>query len=138
MRSPLEDVLNLTLMKLFSLESFGRILASTFIVLRAFPGKKERNRRAVFARGEKGLKAVVTSVKYLVIISAGYATEGVVLACAHIVGFTTLCRLTIIAIEGKMELFERLHVNSSLAAVAVGNRKSPPCSGSSVISASHH
>ena len=57
-------------MKLFSLESFGRILASTFIVLRAFPGKKDRNRRAVFARGEKGLKAVVTSVKYLVIILA--------------------------------------------------------------------
>ena len=68
------DVLNFMLMKLFSLEILGRILVSTFMVERAFPGKKERNRRAVFARGEKGLKAVVTSVKYLVIISAGYAT----------------------------------------------------------------
>lgn len=76
MRLARVDVLNLMLMKLFSLEILGRILLSTFMVERAFPGKKERNRRAVFARGEKGLNAVVTSVKYLVIISTGYATTG--------------------------------------------------------------
>ena len=75
MRLKREDALNLMLMKLLSLETLGRILVSTFMVERAFPGKKERNRRAVFARGEKGLNAVVTSVKYLVIIAAGYATS---------------------------------------------------------------
>ena len=74
MRLARVDALNLMLMKLFSLEIRGRILVSTFIIVRAFPGKKERNRRAVFARGENGLNAVVTSVKYLVIILAGYAT----------------------------------------------------------------
>ncbi len=60
-------------MKLFSLESLGRILASTFMLALAFPGKKERNRRAVFARGENGLNAVEIEVKYLVIILAVFA-----------------------------------------------------------------
>lgn len=39
-----------------------------FIVCRAFGGRKERNRRAVFALGEKGLKTVDTSVMNLEIM----------------------------------------------------------------------
>jgi hypothetical protein len=38
------------------------------MVCRASGGRKERNRRAVFAFGEKGLKTVDTSVMNLVII----------------------------------------------------------------------
>lgn len=39
-----------------------------FIACRELGGIKERNRRAVFALGEKGLKTVDTSVMNLVII----------------------------------------------------------------------
>lgn len=63
-------ILNLTWTKLFSLDVLGRIFVLIFIVARAFPGKKERNSRAVFARGENGLNAVEISVRYLVIIFA--------------------------------------------------------------------
>lgn len=39
---------------------------------RASGGRNERKRRAVLARGEKGLKAVETSVKNLVIIVSAW------------------------------------------------------------------
>jgi hypothetical protein len=55
-------------MKLGSLEDLGNNLVSIFMVCRAFGGRKERNKRAVFALGRNGLKAVDTSVMNLVII----------------------------------------------------------------------
>jgi hypothetical protein len=51
-----------------SLLSRGRSLVLIFIVERASGGRRDRNMRAVFARGENGLKAVVTDVRNLVII----------------------------------------------------------------------
>jgi hypothetical protein len=55
-------------MKLDSRDVFGNSFVSIFMVCRAFGGRKERNRRAVFARGRKGLKVADTSVMNLVII----------------------------------------------------------------------
>jgi hypothetical protein len=57
-------------MELGNLEDFGSIFRSIFIVSRALEGKNERNRRAVFAFGEKGLKTVDISVMNLVIMVA--------------------------------------------------------------------
>jgi hypothetical protein len=55
-------------MKLGSRDVLGNKFVSIFIVCRAFGGRKERNRRAVFALGRNGLKVVETSVMNLVII----------------------------------------------------------------------
>jgi hypothetical protein len=54
--------------KLGSLDALGNNFVDTFKFCRAPAGIKERNRRAVFALGEKGLKTVVTSVINLVSI----------------------------------------------------------------------
>lgn len=64
------DILNLTANAVFSWLSRGRIFTSTFIVERALGGSKARNERAVFARTEKGLNRVLTSVKNRVIMLA--------------------------------------------------------------------
>jgi hypothetical protein len=64
----LEVLLNFNFKKLGSFDALGSIFVSIFIICRAFGGRKERNRRAVLARGEKGLKTVETSVMNLVII----------------------------------------------------------------------
>jgi len=60
--------LNFNCKTLGSLEALGNNLVLIFIVCRELGGMKERNRRAVFALGEKGLKTVDTSVMNLVII----------------------------------------------------------------------
>jgi len=61
-------LLNFNSTKLGSFDILGNSFVFTFIVCRAFGGRKERNSRAVFALGEKGLKTVDTSVMNLVII----------------------------------------------------------------------
>ncbi len=66
--SDTENVLNFTQMELFSLDDLGSIFVSILTVCRAFAGKRARNIRAVFALGEKGLKAVLTSVRNRVIM----------------------------------------------------------------------
>jgi hypothetical protein len=58
----------LTCSTLGSLDALGNNLVVTFISCRASGGRKERNRRAVFALGENGLKTVDTSVMNLVSI----------------------------------------------------------------------
>jgi len=55
-------------MELGSRDVLGSNFVSIFIVCRAFGGRKERNKRAVFARVRKGLKVADTSVMNLVII----------------------------------------------------------------------
>jgi hypothetical protein len=60
--------LNLTQIVLFSSDNLGNTFVSILTVCRAFAGKRARNNRAVFALGEKGLKAVLTSVKNRVIM----------------------------------------------------------------------
>jgi len=62
------DSLNLTCSTLGSLDTLGNNFVVTFMLCRASGGRKERNRRAVFALGEKGLKTVETSVMNLVSI----------------------------------------------------------------------
>jgi hypothetical protein len=61
-------LLNFKCKTLGSLEALGNNLVLIFIACRELGGIKERNRRAVFALGEKGLKTVDTSVMNLVII----------------------------------------------------------------------
>ncbi len=56
---------------------------SIFIVCRAVAGKNERNRRAVFALGENGLKTVDISVMNLVIMVAVERVLSVSLAGCH-------------------------------------------------------
>jgi hypothetical protein len=63
------SLLNFNCMKLGSRDALGNSFVSTFIVCRAFGGRKDKNRRAVFALGRNGLKVVDTSVMNLVIIS---------------------------------------------------------------------
>jgi hypothetical protein len=63
-----ENVLNFNWKTAGSFEALGNNFVFIFIVLRASGGKKERNSRAVFALGLKGLKTVFTSVMNLVII----------------------------------------------------------------------
>lgn len=65
---PGSNLLNLICSTLGSLEALGNNLVVTFIFCRASGGRKERNRRAVFALGEKGLKTLDTSVMNLVSI----------------------------------------------------------------------
>lgn len=61
-------LLNFKLRKLPSLLSLGNSLVLIFIVCRALDGRWERKIRHVFARDEKGLNRVETSVMNLVII----------------------------------------------------------------------
>lgn len=63
------DILNFKLSRIGSLLVRGSILTSTFIVDRALGGRSARKLRAVFARGEKGLKVVETLVRNLVIMA---------------------------------------------------------------------
>jgi hypothetical protein len=67
-------LLNFNCTKLGSVDARGNSFVLTFIpVCRAFGGRKERNNRAVFERGENGLKTVDTSVMNRVIIFAEVA-----------------------------------------------------------------
>lgn len=67
-----QNSLNFNSRTLCSFDALGNILVVIFIPLAlAFGGRKERNNRAVFAFGEKGLKTVDTSVMNLVIILTG-------------------------------------------------------------------
>lgn len=61
-------VLNFNSTKLGSFEALGNNFVVTFMICRAFGGRDERNRRAVLAFGENGLKTVETSVMNLVIM----------------------------------------------------------------------
>jgi hypothetical protein len=61
-------VLNFNSTKLGSFDALGNSFVLIFMICRALGGRKERNRRAVFALGENGLKTVDTSVMNLVII----------------------------------------------------------------------
>jgi hypothetical protein len=68
-RSYSAAILNFNCTKLGSFDARGNNFVLTFIpVCRALGGRKERNNRAVFERGENGLKTVDTSVMNLVII----------------------------------------------------------------------
>jgi hypothetical protein len=58
----------LTCNRLGSLDAFGNNFVLILTSCRAPGGINERNRRAVFALGENGLKTVVTSVMNLVSI----------------------------------------------------------------------
>jgi F0F1-type ATP synthase assembly protein I len=75
----LDALLNFTCTKLGSLDALGSNFVLIFILWRAFGGRKERKRRAVFAFGEKGLKTVDTSVMNLVIIFTGEGSPADVL-----------------------------------------------------------
>jgi hypothetical protein len=68
-------LLNFSCTKLGSLEALGNNFVVTFMLCRASGGRKERNNRAVFARGEKGLKTVDTSVMNLVIMVGSVAGD---------------------------------------------------------------
>jgi hypothetical protein len=65
-----ENLLNFTCTKLGSLDTLGNNFVLIFMLCRASGGRNDRNKRAVFAFGEKGLKTVDTSVMNLVIIVA--------------------------------------------------------------------
>lgn len=64
------NLLNFRFRKLASLLSLDSNFVLIFIVCRAFGGRCDRKTRQVFARGEKGLNLVETSVMNLVIIVA--------------------------------------------------------------------
>jgi hypothetical protein len=90
-------VLNFTSTKLGSFDIRGSNLVLTFIVCRAFGGRDERNRRAVFAFGENGLKTVDTSVRNRVIMMKRLSGS-ILQSFSMIIGLT-----------GYLNLYLRLH-----------------------------